>query len=65
MELYIRQLAEGGLRPSSVATMMHGVRGFFRFAHIDGLIPADPAVYVRLPKIHQDETRTEGLDDWS
>lgn len=43
-------------------TMMHGVRGFFRFAHIDGLIPTDPAVYARLPKIHQDETRTQGLD---
>jgi len=34
--------------------MMQGVRGFFRFAHIDGLIPADPAVYTRLPKIHHD-----------
>ena len=42
--------------------MMHGVRGFFRFAHIDGLITADPAVYARLPKIHADETRTQGLD---
>ena len=42
--------------------MMHGVREFFRFAHIDGSIPADPAVYVRLPKIHADETRTQGLD---
>jgi hypothetical protein len=38
----------------------HGVRGFFRFAHIDGLIPADPAVYARLPKIHQDETPHPG-----
>ncbi len=34
---------------SSVVTMMHGVRGFFRFAHVDGLIPSDPAVYARLP----------------
>jgi len=42
--------------------MMHGVRGFFRFAHIDGHINADPAVYVRLPKIQSDETRTQGLD---
>ena len=42
--------------------MMHGVRGFFRFAHIDGLIPADPAVYARLPKVHSDESRTQGLD---
>jgi integrase len=48
--------------PSSINTMMHSVRGFFRFAHIDGLIPADPAVYARLPKIHHDETRTQGLD---
>ena len=41
---------------------MHAVRGFFRFAHIDGLIAADPAVYARLPKIHRDESRTQGLD---
>ena len=54
--------ARRGLMPSSINTMMHGVRGFFRFAHIDGLIPADPAVYARLPKVHQDETRTQGLD---
>ena len=47
---------------SSTNTMMHGVRGFFRFAHIDGMIPADPAVYARLPKVHGDETRTQGLD---
>ncbi len=42
--------------------MLHAVRGFFRFAHIDGLIAADPAVYARLPKIHADETRTQALD---
>ena len=47
---------------SSVVTMMHAVRGFFRFAHIDGLVPADPAVYARLPKVNRDETRTQGLD---
>jgi hypothetical protein len=34
----------------------------FRFAHIDGLIAADRAVYARLPKIHCDESRTQGLD---
>ncbi|WP_425411790.1 site-specific integrase [Nocardioides aequoreus] len=32
IELYIRQLGESGLRDSSVVTMMHGVRGFFRYA---------------------------------
>lgn len=47
---------------SSIVTMMHGVRGFFRFAHIDGVITADPAVYARLPKIQHDESRTQGLD---
>lgn len=39
-----------------------GVRGFFRFAHIDGLVASDPAVYARLPKVHRDESRTQGLD---
>jgi hypothetical protein len=50
IELYIRQLGESGLMDSSVVTMMHAVRGFFRFAHIDGLIVSDPAVYARLPR---------------
>ena len=62
VELYIRGLGERGLMGSSVVTTMHAVRGFFRFAHIDGLIPADPAVYARLPKVHHDESRTQGLD---
>jgi site-specific recombinase XerD len=62
VELYIRHLGDCGLMPSSINTMMHGVRGYFRYAHIDGLIAADPAVYARLPKIHQDESRTQGLD---
>jgi site-specific recombinase XerD len=50
VELYIRTLGERGLMDSSIVTMMHAVRGFFRFAHIDGLISADPAVYARLPR---------------
>jgi integrase/recombinase XerD len=62
IELYIRHLGNSGLMDSSVVTMMHAVRGFFRFAHIDGLIASDPAVYARLPKVHRDESRTQGLD---
>jgi len=62
VELYIRQLGDRGLMDSSVNTMMHAVRGYFRFAHIDGLIPSDPAVYARLPKVHRGESRTQGLD---
>ena len=56
VELYIRHLGGSGLRVSSVNTIMHSVRGFFRFAHIDGLIPCDPAVSARLPKVHRDES---------
>jgi site-specific recombinase XerD len=44
VELYIRHLGESGLMASSVVTMMHGVRGFFRYAHVDGVISSDPAV---------------------
>ncbi len=62
VELYVRRLGDRGLMDSTVVTMMHAVRGFFRFAHIDGLITADPAVYARLPKVHRDESRTQGLD---
>lgn len=62
VELFIRYLGEGGLMASSVNSSMHAVRGFFKFAHIDGLIISDPAVYARLPKVHSDESRTQGLD---
>jgi integrase/recombinase XerD len=37
VELYIRGLGEHGLMDSSVNTMMHAVRGYVRFAHIDGM----------------------------
>ena len=37
-------------------------RSFFARKSIRGLIPADPAVFARLPKIHHDESRTQGLD---
>ena len=60
VELYIRQLGESGLMDSSINTMMHAVRGYFRFAHIDGLVPADPAVYARLPKIHATSPARKG-----
>ena len=65
VELYSRGLGQAGLMVSSTNTMIHGIhgiRGFFRFAHIDGLIPADPAIYARLPKVHSDESSTQGLD---
>ena len=63
VELYIRHLGDTGLMDSSIVTMMHGVRGYFRFAHIDGLITADPAVYARLPKVQCDESRFQVLKE--
>lgn len=42
VELYIRQLGESGLMDSTVTRMMHGVRGFFRFAHIAASSPLIP-----------------------
>lgn len=62
VELYIRQMTDRGLMVSTINTNMHGIKGYFRFAHIDGQIPSDPAVYARLPKVHRDESRTNGLD---
>lgn len=47
---------------SSFPTMMHAVRGHFRFAHIDSTILGDPAVYARLPKVHRLDWRTQGPD---
>src|SRR6476620_3715809 len=38
IELYIRHLGQAGLMASSVVTTMHAVRGYFRYAHIDGLL---------------------------
>lgn len=62
VELYIRSLGQSRLIDSSINTMMHGARGFFRFAQIDGLIVSDPAMHARLPKVHHNESRTHGLD---
>ena len=62
VELYIRGLGDRGLMDSSVNTMTHAVRGYFRFAHIDGVTGSDPAVYARPPKIYRDESRAQRLD---
>jgi integrase/recombinase XerD len=42
--------------------MMPGERGCVRFARIDDLIGHPPPVYGRLPKVHRDKSRTQGLD---
>lgn len=62
IELYIRHLGDSVLRVPPVNTMTHGRSRVLPVRHIDGLIPANPAVYARLPKIHCDESRTQGLE---
>ena len=42
VELYIRSLGERGLMDSSGVSMLCSVRGFFKFAHIDGADPGRP-----------------------
>jgi len=49
-----------GLAASTIDRRLSTVCGFYRFAHIDGRISANPAQYVRRPQVHPSDTR--GLD---
>ncbi len=60
IELYVRAMEERGLAASTIDRRLSTVCGFYRFAHIDGRIAANPAQYVRRPKVHPAEAR--GLD---
>ncbi len=60
IELYRTALEENGLAPSTIDRRLSTVCGFYRFAHIDGRVPANPAQYVRRPKVHPSQGR--GLD---
>jgi len=60
VELYRHHLELRGLAASTIDRRLATVCGFYRFAHIDGRIAANPAQYVRRPKVHPSEGR--GLD---
>jgi site-specific recombinase XerD len=60
IELFVRYQEERGLAPATVDRRLATVCGFYRFAHIDGRIAANPAQYVRRPTIHPHDSR--GLD---
>jgi site-specific recombinase XerD len=51
VELYIREISKTNAT-ATVCTAMNPVRGYYKWASIDGLIDRDPAVYARLPKVH-------------
>lgn len=60
IELYRTAMEERGLAPSTIDRRLSTICGFYRFAHIDGRVAANPAQYVRRPKVHPSEGR--GLD---
>ena len=60
LELYRVTLEQRGLAPATIDRRLTTVCGFYRFAHIDGRIGANPAQYVRRPKVHPTDGR--GMD---
>ena len=60
LELYRTSMEERGLAASTIARRLSTACGFYRFAHVDGRIPSNPAQYVRRPTVHPTERR--GLD---
>lgn len=63
VELFIRHLlTDRGLKPSTVANIMAPIKGYFRFAVIDGLIDRNPAEYAHVPKVQRDDSRLLAFD---
>src|SRR3954465_14612041 len=60
IELYVRAMEARGLAATTIDRRLSTVCGFYRFAHIDGRIAANPAQYVPRPKAHPSQAR--GLD---
>ena len=61
IELYRSSMDERGLAASTVDRRLSTVCGYYRFAHIDGRISANPAQYVRRPRVHP-AARRRGMD---
>ena len=55
IELYVRALEGRGFAATTIDRRLSTVCGYYRFAHIDGRIPSNPAQFVRRPKIHPSE----------
>lgn len=62
LEVWMRHMEEAQhLAPATVARRLTTVSGMLRFAHLDGLIGANPAEHVRRPRV-PDESNRNGLD---
>ena len=52
IELWRVSMEQRGLAASTIDRRLSTICGFYRFAHIDGRISANPAQYVRRPKVY-------------
>src|SRR5947207_4439757 len=50
-------MEQRALAASTIDRRLSTVCGFYRFAHIDGRIAANPAQYVRRPRVHPRDAR--------
>ena len=57
IELWRSAMEERGLAASTIDRRLSTICGFYRFAHIDGRIPSNPAQYARRPKVYPSEGR--------
>ena len=64
IELYRTAMEKRGLAPSTIDRRLSTICGFYRFAHIDGRVAANPAQYVRRPKVTPSEGRALRLATW-
>jgi site-specific recombinase XerD len=60
IELYRHHMEQRALAASTIDRRLSTVCGYYRYAHIDGRIPTNPAQYVRRPSVHPSIGR--GLD---
>jgi integrase/recombinase XerD len=60
IELYRNSLEDRRLAAATIDRRLSTVCGFFRFAHIDGRITANPAQYVRRPTVYPNDSA--GMD---
>jgi hypothetical protein len=60
IELYRAWMEDRGLAASTVDRRLSTLCGYYRFAHLDGRIRANPALHVRRPPVHPSAQR--GMD---
>ena len=60
LEWYRTAMEQRGLAAATIDRRLCTVCGYYRFAHLDGRISANPAQYVRRPKVQPSEGR--GMD---